>query len=110
MHREEMVKEQAGLPVLFIRKVLELNEYAIIFSSNSISGEQLLMNKKLEGKVALITGASSGIGRASALALAEEGANLILTARRQERMEEIGAKVEKAGGKIVAIIGDATQE
>ena len=102
MHREEMVKEQAGLPVLFIRKVLELNEYAIIFSSNSISGEQLLMNKKLEGKVALITGASSGIGRASALALAEEGANLILTARRQERLEEIGAKVEKAGGKIVA--------
>ena len=68
------------------------------------------MNKKLEGKVALITGASSGIGRASALALAEEGANLILTARRQERLEEIKTKVEKAGGKIVGITGDATQE
>jgi len=68
------------------------------------------MNKKLEGKVALITGASAGIGRASALALAEEGANLILTARRKERLEEIAAKVEKAGGKVVSMIGDATQE
>ena len=68
------------------------------------------MNKKLEGKVVLITGASSGIGRASALALADEGANLILSARRKGRLEEIGAKVEKAGGKVVSIVGDATQE
>jgi len=68
------------------------------------------MNKRLKEKVALITGASAGIGRASALALAEEGANLILTARRKERLEEIRAKVEKAGGKVVSIIGDATKE
>jgi NADP-dependent 3-hydroxy acid dehydrogenase YdfG len=68
------------------------------------------MNKKLEGKVVLITGASAGIGRASALALAEEGANLVLTARRQQRLKEIKSKVEKAGSQVVILVGDATRE
>ena len=68
------------------------------------------MTGKLAGKVALITGASAGIGWASALALAQEGASLVLTARRQERLEELKQAVEKAGGKAVFIVGDAAQE
>jgi 3-oxoacyl-[acyl-carrier protein] reductase len=68
------------------------------------------MAGKLSGKVALITGASAGIGRASALALAQEGASLVLTARRKERLSELEAAVKKAGGKAVSVVGDATQE
>jgi 3-oxoacyl-[acyl-carrier protein] reductase len=68
------------------------------------------MAGKLSGKVALITGASAGIGRASALALAQEGASLVLTARRKDRLSELEAAVKKAGGKAVSIVGDATQE
>jgi len=68
------------------------------------------MTGKLVGKTALITGASAGIGRASALALAQEGANIVLTARRQERLDELIAAVQKAGGKAVSVIGDATAE
>ncbi len=68
------------------------------------------MSGKLTGKTALITGASSGIGRASALALAQEGASLVLTARRQARLEEVMAAVQQAGGKAVIVTGDATDE
>jgi NADP-dependent 3-hydroxy acid dehydrogenase YdfG len=68
------------------------------------------MTGKLAGKVALITGASAGIGRASALALAQEGANMLITARRQERLKELEAAVQKAGGKAISVVGDATSE
>lgn len=68
------------------------------------------MSAKLSGKTALITGASAGIGWSSALALAEEGANLVLSARRQERLAELEAAVEKAGGRAVSIAGDAKEE
>ncbi len=68
------------------------------------------MTGKLAGKVAIITGASAGIGKASAIALAQEGAYLVLTARRQQRLEELSAAVRQAGGKAVSIIGDASKE
>jgi NADP-dependent 3-hydroxy acid dehydrogenase YdfG len=68
------------------------------------------MSKKLQGKVALITGSSSGIGRASALALAEEGANLVLTARRHERLADLEVEIRKAGGQAISIVGDSREE
>lgn len=68
------------------------------------------MSGKLSGKTALITGASAGIGWASALALTGEGANLVVTARRQERLTELEAAVQSAGGKAVSLLGDAKEE
>jgi 3-oxoacyl-[acyl-carrier protein] reductase len=68
------------------------------------------MSPKLSGKTALITGASAGIGWASALALAGEGANLLITARRQERLSDLEAMVQKAGGKAISLVGDAAEE
>lgn len=68
------------------------------------------MPNKLESKVAIITGASAGIGWACARALAEEGARLVLTARRQERLETLKSEVESLGGAAVLVTGDAREE
>jgi NADP-dependent 3-hydroxy acid dehydrogenase YdfG len=64
------------------------------------------MTKRLEGTVALVTGASSGIGEATALALAEEGAAVSLVARRLDRLEALAARIE--GVKTAVIQADIT--
>ena len=68
------------------------------------------MTTKLNGKVVLITGASAGIGQACARALAEEGARLVLTARRQERLNELKEQAEKLGTQAISVLGDAREE
>ena len=56
------------------------------------------MNTNIENKVVLITGASSGIGEATARLLASKGAKVLLGARRTERLEKIVAEIRQAGG------------
>lgn len=63
----------------------------------------------LAGRIALITGASSGIGRATALKLARGGAAVALVARRKDRLREVREDVEKAGGQALAIPADVTR-
>jgi len=64
----------------------------------------------LEGKVAAITGASSGIGEATALALASRGAAVALAARRSERIEALAARIEDEGGRAIALPTDVGDE
>jgi NADP-dependent 3-hydroxy acid dehydrogenase YdfG len=64
----------------------------------------------LEGKVAAITGASSGIGEATALAMAREGAAVALAARRKGRIDELAERIGADGGRAIAIETDVTDE
>ena len=64
------------------------------------------MTERLDGTVALVTGASSGIGEATAKALASHGATVVVAARRKDRLDELAAKIEGAGGKALAIESD----
>src|SRR5580700_10824965 len=59
------------------------------------------MSGMLEGTVALVTGASSGIGEATALALAAEGASVAIAARRRDRLEDLAGRVEKLAPVLV---------
>ncbi len=65
---------------------------------------------KLDGKVAVVTGASSGIGEATAEALAAEGATVVVAARREERLADLTNRIEERGGKVLAATCDVTDE
>jgi 3-oxoacyl-[acyl-carrier protein] reductase len=64
----------------------------------------------LSGRVALVTGASQGIGRGCALKLAEKGASVAVAARNQEKLNEVVKEITAAGGKAAAFVVDVTDE
>ena len=64
----------------------------------------------LKDKIAVITGASQGIGRYIALAYAEAGANLVLAARNQTKLEEVKREIEQLGRQALVVPTDVTQE
>jgi NADP-dependent 3-hydroxy acid dehydrogenase YdfG len=65
---------------------------------------------KLDGKVAIITGASAGIGEATAITLAAEGAKVVIAARRSDRLEVLAKRIESSGGQALPIVTDITDE
>ena len=68
------------------------------------------MADSLEGTVALVTGASSGIGEAGALALAGRGATVAVAARRRDRLDDLVSRIEADGGKALAVELDVTDQ
>lgn len=66
------------------------------------------MTERLDGTVALVTGASSGIGEATARMLATQGATVVVVARREERLASLVAEIHAAGGNATAIGSDIT--
>lgn len=64
----------------------------------------------LQGKVAIVTGASSGIGRATAIMLAQQGAAIIAGARDKDKLDTLVAAIQQDGGRANACIGDVNDE
>ena len=67
-----------------------------------------MSSKPLQGKVAIVTGASAGIGSATAAALAREGVAVVATARRADRLETLVEEIEASGGVATAAACDVT--
>jgi len=74
------------------------------------SDESAFRRERLEGTVALVTGASSGIGAATAVALAVQGAAVALAARRKDRLDAVAAAVRELGGTALVLECDVTDE
>lgn len=68
------------------------------------------MGKNIEGKVVVITGASSGLGEATARHLAKQGASLVLGARRLDRLQAIAADIRAAGAKVEVVATDVARQ
>lgn len=64
------------------------------------------MDLGLKGKVAIVTGGTQGIGRATAVLLAKEGASVVIAARGRERLDAVAAEIVAAGGKVAAVSVD----
>src|SRR5437899_1048818 len=73
-------------------------------------GEEQLVMRRLKSKVVLVTGGTAGIGRAVAVAAAEEGARLVIAGRRQELGEEVVAQIQRGGGEALFVATDVSQE
>ncbi|MCJ7838682.1 MAG: SDR family oxidoreductase [Burkholderiales bacterium] len=67
------------------------------------------MDLELKGKVAIVTGGSQGIGRATAMRLAAEGASVVIAARGRELLDEVAAEIRAAGGKVAAVQADVSR-
>lgn len=68
------------------------------------------MKSALENKIAIVTGASSGIGEASARLFAAEGAAVVLSGRRRDALDKVAAEIANAGGKAVSLAGNIQDE
>jgi NADP-dependent 3-hydroxy acid dehydrogenase YdfG len=68
------------------------------------------MGERLDGTVALVTGASSGIGEATALALAEHGASVAIAARRVDRLQTLAGRIRESGGTALVLEADVGEE
>ena len=65
------------------------------------------MDRALEGRTAIVTGAGQGLGRATALVLAERGADVAITGRTPSKLEAVGHEIEERGGRVLVAPGDA---
>lgn len=64
---------------------------------------------RLAGKVAIVTGGNSGVGKATAILLAKEGAKVVISARRQPQLDEVAAEIKESGGEVTTVVTDISK-
>jgi NADP-dependent 3-hydroxy acid dehydrogenase YdfG len=80
--------------------------WSIAEQARAKAGE--VMSHNIEGKVVVITGASSGLGEAAARTLSAQGAGVVLGARRRDRIQALASELSSSGGKALAVTTDVT--
>src|SRR6266851_9324708 len=81
--------------------------YFALWRANYSGGmNAMASDKPLEGKMAIVTGASRGVGRAIALRLAQDGATLVLAARTESDLAKVASEIKSTGGRATIVAGD----
>lgn len=90
--------------------VQELVGTILVFSGRAALSFRMATSGKLNGRNAVITGASKGLGKAMAVALAAEGATVALVSRDRGRLTEVASEIQSSGGRAEVIVADVTKE
>jgi len=77
-------------------------------ATSRLSARLIAMSERLKGKIGIITGAGSGIGRACAIAMAKEGARVVLAGRRKERVEEVAREIGELAFAVSADVSETS--
>ena len=106
--RSEYSHSKYNLPLLLIRKLDSISLQQDL--TKKFNDERISNMTALSNKVAIITGASSGIGYATSKLFATEGARVVVAARRQAQLDSLVDEISQADGQAVALAGDVKDE
>jgi short-subunit dehydrogenase len=111
LHLSYLLKIWSKLPLTGMRQKSWILMAAFLFMLSSCATKRLSKSnqRKVEGKTFVITGASSGFGKGTAIQLGRYHANVVLAARRGDLLEEVATDVRKAGGKAIVVVTDVAK-
>ena len=106
-HALEHLRDKIGADITVLQDIRDMGAYKRV---TGILIDEKAKDLKLDNKVTFVTGASSGIGRSTALLMGTEKCKVVLMSRNANRLQQVSKEIKKSGGEALVIVGDVTNE